>query len=101
MFGLILAGLLGKGAYHVHKDLEFEVQAQTAGSPLLVNCKTPAEIIEKKCLFYGSPNMPKLTPEELKQIEDWYRDGYLTWSRHTAYLRQTGKSLQEVVERRQ
>lgn len=100
MLGLILAGLLGKGAYNIYKDAEFDAKAQAAGSPLLVNCKTPAEVIETKCLFYNHSSMPRLTPEELKQIEDWYRDGYVNRERWLAYLHQTGKMLSEVVEKR-
>lgn len=100
MLGMILAGLLGKGAYNIYKDAEFDAKAQALGSPLLVNCKTPAEVIETKCLFHNHSNMPRLTSEELKQIEDWYRDGFVNSSRMQAYFSQTGKSLSDVVERR-
>lgn len=100
MLGMILAGLLGKGVYNIYKDTEFDAKAQALGSPLLVNCKTPGEVIETKCRFHDHSNMPRLTPEELKQIEDWYRDGFVNSSRMRAYFNQTGKSLSDVVERR-
>lgn len=100
MLGLILAGLFGRGVHSAYKDAELEAEAQAADSPLLMSCTTQAEVIEKKCLFYDSPNMPRLTLEELKVIEGWYRDGYITEARRMAYLDRTGNTLSDVIEKR-
>lgn len=75
MFGLLLAGLLGKGAHSVYKEAKYQERVSAAGHQMLVGCKTIDEVIFQKCLWNTLSDMPKLTDEELMHIENMCRSG--------------------------
>lgn len=94
----ILIGLLGKGVHSVYKDIELETKVQNAGHRLLIDCKSPGEVIRTKCVFIDKTDMPRLTDDELNTIENWYRDnGGVSREVMMGYYNQTGKFLFDVV----
>ncbi|GLB26551.1 hypothetical protein LXJ15735_27920 [Lacrimispora xylanolytica] len=101
MFGLLLAGLFGKGAYTVYKDVEYEAKAQVAGHRLLIGCNSSNEVIRTKCILSDTPDMPRLTDTELRTIEDWFRkNGGVSREIMMGYYKQTGRFLNDAVKSR-
>ncbi len=103
MFGLILTGLLGKSAHSIYKEVKYQGKVNAAGHRMLVGCKTMDEIIFNKCLWNTSPDMPKLTDEELRHIEWWQENNMgINQTIRNGYRKQTGNDLYDVIkERRQ
>lgn len=69
MLGWILGGLCLKGANSLYKEAKWQGKVAAAGNVMLVNCKTPEEVIYQKCLWHTSATMPRLTDSELEYIE--------------------------------
>nr|WP_024835463.1 hypothetical protein [Clostridium sp. 12(A)] len=102
MFGLLLAGLFGKGAHTAYKDIEFDAKAQAAGHRLLIGCNSSNEVIRTKCIFSDTPDMPRLTDIELSTIEEWYsKNGGVSREIMMGYYKQTGKFLFDAVREKQ
>lgn len=101
MFGMLFAGLLGKGAHSVYKEAKYQERVSTAGHQMLVGCNTIDEVIFEKCLWNTLSDMPKLTDEELRHIEWRYENRMpINPTISGGYRKQTGKDLCEVIERR-
>lgn len=99
MWGLFIAGLIGKGANSLYKEAKWQGKVAAAGDVMLVNCKTPEEVIHQKCLWHTSATMPRLTDSELRYIEKWYkRCGMMNPTISNEYFRRTGKILEEVAK---
>lgn len=101
MFGVILAGLLGVGAQSIYKEAKYQGKVNAAGHRMLVGCKTLDEVIFNKCLWRTSPDMPKLTDEELRHIEWWQENNMgINQTIRNGYREQTGKDLMDIKNRR-
>jgi len=101
MLGMFFAGLLGVGAQSIYKEAKYQQKVNAAGHRMLVGCKTVDEVIFQKCLWNTSPDMPKLTDEELRHIEWRYENRMpINPTISSGYRKQTGKDLYEVIERR-
>ena len=101
MLGQFLAGLLGKGAHSIYKEVKYQERVDAAGHRMLVGCKTVDQVIFQKCLWNTLPDMPKLTDEELRHIE-WLYENHMginqtIWS---GYRKQTGNDLYDVIKKR-
>lgn len=100
MLGLFLAGLLGKGTYSIYKEAKYQEQVNAAGHRMLVGCKTIDEVIFQKCLWNTSPDMPKLSDEELRHIEWWQENNMgINQTIRNGYRKQTGKDLMDIEKR--